>query len=227
MTVLLLLPALLAAAVQTGAADRGVTITEIGNNGSRHALYTGGDYVELLVTAEEGVTLAGWVLTDLSSPTGTPKENEGSVRFSDAEGSVFRTTLKRGTVVLVCLGERHELYGAAAVEEDASTEDGNDRIVVFAYGSPAHMTAGEGTVRFTGKDNIALLTGWVRDAAVSVVTWGGSSSWTGSTAAQLAQEMLENGRIAVRTADGAGWTGTADPQQASPGVVPGPTAEHP
>lgn len=227
MPVLLLLPALLAAAVQAGAADRGVTVTEIGNNGSKNALYTGGEYLELLVTAEEGATLAGWVLTDLSSPTGTPKENEGSVRFSDAEGSLFRSMLPQGTVVLVCLGGRSELYGAAAVEEDVSTEDGNSRIVVFAYGSPAHMTPGEGTVRFTGKDNIALLTGWTRDAAVSVVTWGGSSSWTGCTPAQLAQEMLENGRIAARNADGAGWTGTADAQQASPGLVPGPTAEHP
>jgi hypothetical protein len=207
----LLSPALLA---QPGA---GILITEIGNNGSKKALYTGGDYVELLVTAEEGVKLAGWHLTDLSSPSGTAKDNEGSVRFSDREGSVFLRTIPGGTFILVCLGGRGDFYGAAVQEEDVALDDGNDRIVVFADASSGHMERGEGTVQFTGKDNLAVISAWEKTAAVAVVTWGGSSSWTGTTPVQLAQESLENGKIAFMTADPVAWESTDSADRATPG----------
>ena len=46
-------------------AEGDVVINEIGNNGTKKKLYTGGDYVELLVVKDGGVKLAGWYLTDL------------------------------------------------------------------------------------------------------------------------------------------------------------------
>lgn len=207
--------------------DAGVIINEIANSGSKKTMYTGGDYVELLVISEEGAKLAGWYLSDLSSPSGTAKESEGSVKFSEKEGSVFLNIIPRGTYILICLGKKGESHGSSAIEEDVSLTDGNNRIVVFAYNSPQHIEPGEGTISLTGKDGVAISSAWKKDAAVSVVTWGGSSSWTGCKAVELVQESLDNGKIAyfapkgetgfMNSSNSAAWESTGDVGRATPG----------
>ncbi|MFA7229561.1 MAG: hypothetical protein WC061_11040, partial [Melioribacteraceae bacterium] len=82
-----------------------VIINEIGNGGTKNSMYTGGDYIELLVLKPEGVKLAGCFLTDLSSPGGTAKETEGFIKFSDKGGSLFNSFLPRGTYILICLAD--------------------------------------------------------------------------------------------------------------------------
>jgi hypothetical protein len=207
-----------------------VIINELGNSGTKKALYTGGEYIELLVVKPGGVNMGGWYLTDIGSPTGTAKETEGAIQFLKKDGSVFNEIIPQGTYVLVCLGKRDDMYGAARLTEDVSLSDGNNRIVVFAYDSPAHVAATEGTIVLTGKDNLALVSDWKKEAAVNVVAWGGSTSWTGCGAAQLSLESGDNGKIlyfapkeknlegfGVNT-DPAFWVSTADNAQATPGV---------
>jgi hypothetical protein len=227
MKYLLIAFALVVSSIVFAQSEGDVIINEIANNGSKKAMYTGGEYVELLVIKKEGVKLAGWSLTDLGSPSGTTKENEGSIKFSDKDGSVFQNTIPQGTYILICLGKNDEKYGSSTQKEDVSLSDGNNRVVVFAYDSPQHIERGEGTMQFTGKDNLALVSSWKKDAAVSVVTWGSPSSWTGCKAIELTQDALDNGKIAYfvpkgssasdfTKSDPAAWESTADARKATP-----------
>ncbi len=173
-----------------------VIINEIGNSGTKKDAYTGGDFVELLVLKPEGVKLSGWYLTDLSTLTGTAKETEGRVRFSDAEGSVFRQVIPQGTYILVWLSSKDSVADVAKQQEDVALNDGNNRIVVFAYDSPKHMDGQQGYINLTGKDNLVLLKSWSRDGAIDAVVWGGTSKWTGCQATELPVEALANGAVA-------------------------------
>lgn len=173
-----------------------VIVNEIGNSGTRKDAYAGGDFVELLVLKPEGVKLAGWYLTDLSTPTGTVKETEGRVRFSEAEGSAFRQVIPQGTYVLVWLSSKDSVAEVAKQKEDVALNDGNNRIVVFAYNSPMHMDGQEGYINLTGKDNLVLLRSWSRDGAMDAIVWGGTSKWTGCQPTDLPIEALANGATA-------------------------------
>lgn len=209
--------------------DGGVIINEIGNAGTKKSMYTGGEYVELLITKPGGVTLAGWSLTDLSSPSGTWKENEGSVKFSESDSSVFRQPIPQGTYLVICLGSKEEPYGGSKLTEDVSLTDGNNRIVVFAYGSPKHVEPKEGRIVFTGKDNLALVSEWKKNAAIDVVTWGSPSSWTGCVPTELSIDMLDNGKITyfvpigknaedfINNTERKSWIATPDADKATPG----------
>ena len=212
-----------------GQSDGDIIINEIGNSGTQKGVYAGGDFVELLVLKPEGVRLAGWYLTDLSTLTGTAKETEGRVRFSDADGSVFLQTIPQGTYILVWISNKDSVADVARQQEDVSLSDGNGRIVVFACNSPKHMDRQEGTINLTGKDNLVLLKSWSRDAAVSAVVWGGTSRWTGCKTTELPIEALVNGMVAwfatkTRTvsdfrqnSDAQFWVSSKDPNDASPG----------
>jgi hypothetical protein len=202
-------------------------INEIGNNGKK-SLYNGGDYVELLVLKEGGIKLAGWYLTDLTSPTSPSKETEGAVKFSDGPKSVFNNTFPKGTYVLICLGEKSDKYGASEIAEDLKTDDGNNRIVVFAYNSPDNIDTAGGKIVMTGKDNLALLSGWDKKKAVDVLTWGGATKWEGSSVAELPLEALDNGYISYfKPVDGkfadntspGNWVSTSKGADATPGAV--------
>lgn len=226
MNYLVVLCGLLVSATLLAQSEVDVIINEIANSGTKRAMYTEGEYVELLVVKGEGVKLGGWYLSDLSSPTGTAKENEGSIKFSDNDGSVFQNIIPSGTYILICLGKKDETYGTVVQQEDISLSDGNNRIVIFAYASPQHVTPGEGTMQFTGKDNVVLASAWKKDAAVSAVTWGGSSSWTGCKAAELPLDALENGKIAsfvpkdkaeLTNTDPTNWVNTSAAGKATPG----------
>jgi|ERR1035437_5434715 hypothetical protein len=204
-----------------------VIINEIGNSGKK-SLYNGGEYVELLVLKEGGIKLAGWYLTDLTSPSSTTKETEGAIRFSDSSKSVFNNVFPKGTYVLVCLGEKSDKYGASEIEEDIKTDDGNNRIVVFAYHSPGNIDTTGGKIVLTGKDNLALLSAWDKKKAVDLVTWGGSSKWEGCSVTELPLEALDNGYIAYfKPANGnftdntspANWVSTSKAADATPGAV--------
>lgn len=206
-----------------------VIINEIGNNGTKKAMYTGGDYVELLVLNPEGARLAGWYLTDLSGQGSEGKENEGSVKFSDTTGSIFTRVLTQGTYILVCLGTRSDNYGDASVREDVSMDDGNNRIVVFAYDSPGHVQRVKGTISFTGRDNVAFLSDWKKNRAIDIVTWEGSSSWSGAAATTLVADAIGNGVIAwfvplgpkvtdlVDNFPAESWKSSPDVKNSSPG----------
>ena len=208
-----------------------VIINEIGNNGTRRAMYTGGDYVELLVVKPGGVRLGGWYLTDMSGQGSEPKESEGYVRFSGADSSVFAGVIAQGTYILVCLGKKADNYGDAQLAEDVALDDGNNRIVVFAYDSPAHMDPGKGTIAFTGKDNVALLLDWKKAGAIDIVTWEGSSSWTGAAVTVLPSDAINNGIIAYFVPPGKTvadfsdnspaecWKSVSDVKQSTPGLV--------
>lgn len=173
-----------------------VIINEIGNSGTKNDAYAGGDFVELLVLKPEGVKLAGWYLTDLSTLTGTAKETEGRVRFSDAEGSVFRQIIPQGTYILIWLSSKDSVTEVAKQQEDIALNEGNNRIIAFAHNSPKHMDGQEGYINLTGKDNLVLLKSWSRDGAVDAVVWGGTSKWTGCQATELPIEALANGAVA-------------------------------
>lgn len=200
-----------------------VIINEIGNGGTKKTMYSGGDYIELLIVKPEGVKLAGWYLTDLSSPSGTPKETEGYIKFSDKEGSVFNQVLPKGTYILVCLGNSQLPYGA-----DIQKESNSGRIVVFADQTNKHIEKVEGTIVLTGKDNIALVSAWEKNSAIDALSWMGSSSWTGCETTQLALETLDNGKVAYFTpADGnfknnsnpSNWISSSETKDATAGSV--------
>lgn len=209
--------------------DGDVIINEIGNSGTKKDAYAAGDFVELLVLKPEGVKLAGWFLTDLSTLTGTAKETEGCVRFSDAEGSIFRETFPQGTYVLVWLSSKDSVAEVAKQQEDIRLSNGNNRIVAFAYNSPKHMDAQKGYVNLTGKDNLVLLRSWSRDGAVDAVVWGGTSKWTGCQSTELPTEALSNGAVAWFVPRGETipdfrdnqdpkcWKSSADANDATPG----------
>jgi hypothetical protein len=206
-----------------------VIINEIGNHGTKKAAYTGGDYVELLVLKPEGVKLAGWYVTDLSTPTGTPKETEGRIRFSDAEGSVFKQTIPQGTYVLIWLSAKDSVADVAKQQEDVTLDDGNNRLVVFAHDSPKHIDQQEGYINLTGKDNLALLKSWSKDAAMDAVVWGGSSKWTGCPVTELSPDALGNGALVwfvpkgksvadfKDNTDPQSWKTSTDVEDATPG----------
>jgi hypothetical protein len=203
-----------------------VIINEIGNSGTKKALYNGGEYVELLVLKEEGIKLAGWYLTDLSSVSSVSKETEGAIKFSDGPKSIFNNIIPKGTYILVCLGDKDANYGSSVIPEDLKTDDGNNRIVVFAYNSPDNIDTTGGKIVLTGKDNIALLSGWDKRSCVDAVTWGGASKWEGCAITELAEESLTNGFIAYfKPANGnfadntsaANWVSTSNSADATPG----------
>lgn len=205
-----------------------IIINEIGNGGTKKAMYAGGDYVELLILKPEGLKLAGWYLTDLSSPTGTAKETEGRIKFSDTEGSVFNQLLPKGTYILICLGENGKNYGGMVQNEIIELKEGQNRIVVFSEGSSKHIEKTDGTISLTGKDNVALVSSWDKNSAVDLVTWEGSSTWTGCEATLLPVDLLENGEIVYFKSSGETfsnnsatqlWISTADEKEATPGKV--------
>ena len=204
-----------------------VIINEIGNNGKK-SLYNGGDYVELLVLKEGGIKLAGWYLSDLTSTTSVTKETEGAIKFSDGPKSVFNNIFPKGTYVLVCLGEKGDKYGASELEEDLKTDDGNNRIVVFAYHSPENIDTAGGKIVLSGKDNIALLSAWDKKSAVDLITWGGATKWEGCSLTELPLEAVDNGYIVyfkpanANFADNtspANWVSTSKASDATPGAV--------
>jgi hypothetical protein len=204
-----------------------IIINEIGNSGKK-SLYNGGEYVELLVLKEGGIKLAGWYLTDMTSPTSTPKETEGVIKFSEGPKSVFNKIIPKGTYVLVCLGEQNDKYGSSEMEEDLKTDDGNNKIVVFAYHSPDNIDTVGGKIVLTGKDNLALLSAWDKKKAVDIVTWDGSSKWEGCAVTELTPEAVDNGYIAYfKPANGnfadntspANWVSTSKAADATPGAV--------
>ena len=204
-----------------------VIINEIGNNGKK-SLYNGGDFVELLVLKEEGIKLAGWYLTDLTSTTSITKETEGSVRFSEGPKSIFNNTLPKGTYVLICLADKSDKYGVSEMTEDLKTDDGNNKIVVFAYSSPDNIDTTGGKIVITGKDNLALLSGWDKKKAVDALTWGGATKWEGCSVTELPLEDLDNGYIAYfkpvngnfsDNASPSNWVSTSKAADATPGAV--------
>jgi hypothetical protein len=192
----LLIGLLLAGMTAWAQSEGDVIINEIGNSGTKNNVYAGGDFVELLVLKPEGVRLAGWYLTDLSTLTGTAKPTEGRVRFSDGKGSVFRQIIPQGTYILVWLSSKDSVPEVAKRQEDIRLNDRNNRIIVFAYDSPKHIDSQEGYVNLTGKDNLVLLKSWSRDGAVDAVVWGGTSKWTGCQATELTPDALTNGALA-------------------------------
>jgi len=201
-----------------------VIINEIGNGGTKKAMYSGSDYVELLVLKPEGVKLAGWYLTDLSSPGGTPKETEGYIKFSDKEGSIFNEVLPKGTYILICLGDAGSLFGNEVQKEFVK----GNRIVVFAGEKNKHIEKTDGTITLTGKDNIALVSSWQKNSAVDIVSWEGSTSWTGGEVTQLPLDALENGKIAYfvpsegnfkNNSSVQNWVSVSDVKEATPGAV--------
>ena len=203
-----------------------IIFNEIGNGGTKKAMYYGGDYVELLVLKEEGIKLAGFYLTDLSSTSGKPKESEGYVKFSEKEGSIFNTALPRGTYILICIGDSRQKYGAGELKEKISIDD--KKIILFTEDSPDHLEQVEGTISLTGKDNIALLSAWDKKAAVDIVTWEGSTSWVGCEVTQLPIDLLENGEIVYfnptredfsNNTKVESWISTSDEKAATPGRV--------
>ena len=202
-----------------------IIINEIGNGGTKKAMYTGGDYVELLILKPEGLKLAGWYLTDLSSPTGTAKETEGRIKFSDTEESIFNQLLPKGTYILICFGETGKNYGDMVQNEIIELKEGQNRIVVFSEGSSKHIEKTDGTISLTGKDNVALVSSWDKNSAVDLVTWEGSSTWTGCEATLLPVDLLENGEIVYFKPSGETfsnnsatqlWNSTADEKEATP-----------
>jgi hypothetical protein len=202
-------------------------INEIGNNGKK-SLYNGADYIELLVLKEGGIKLAGWYLTDLTSTTSPTKETEGSIKFSEGSKSIFNNVIPKGTYVLICLGEKSDKYGSSSMSEDLKTDDGNNKIVVFAYSSPDNIDTTGGKIVLTGKDNLALLSGWDKKKAVDIVTWGGATKWEGCAVTELPLEALDNGFIAYfKPADGnftdntspSNWISTSKAADATPGAV--------
>ena len=204
-----------------------VIINEIGNNGKK-SLYNGGDYVELLVLKKGGIKLAGWYLSDLTSTTSVTKETEGAIKFSDGPKSVFNNIFPKGTYVLVCLGEKGDKYGSSELEEDLKTDDGNNRIVVFAYHSPENIDTAGGKIVLTGKDNIALLSAWDKKSAVDLITWGGATKWEGCSVTELPLEALDNGYLAyfkpanakfTDNTSPANWVSTSKASDATPGAV--------
>jgi hypothetical protein len=204
-----------------------IIINEIGNSGKK-SLYNGGEYVELLVLKEGGIKLAGWYLTDMTSPTSTPKETEGVIKFSEGPKSVFNKIIPKGTYVLVCLGEQNDKYGSSEMEEDLKTDDGNNKIVVFAYHSPDNIDTVGGKIVLTGKDNLALLSAWDKKKAIDIVTWGGSSKWEGCAVTELIPEAVDNGYIAyfkpvngnfANNTSPANWVSTSKAADATPGAV--------
>lgn len=206
--------------------DGDVIINEIGNQGTKKALYTGGDYIELIVLKEDGIKLAGWYLTDLSSTSGTAKETEGSIRFSDKEGSIFNQVFPKGTYVLICLGNPSEKYGSESFDEKTELKDGGNKIVVFTEGSEKHIEKASGTIDFAGKDNLALLSDWNKHSAVDLVTWEGTSSWDGASVTALPLDMVENGEVIYFKNDGKNfqdntaaslWISISDANDATPG----------
>lgn len=203
-----------------------IIINEIGNGGTKKALYFGGDYVELLVLKEEGLKLAGFYLTDLSSTGGTPKESEGYIKFSDKEESVFNKVLPKGTYILICIGDSRQKFGTFDQKEQTSLD--SKRIIVFTEDSPDHLEEIEGTISLTGKDNIALLSSWDKKAAVDIVTWEGSTNWTGCKVTQLPIDLLENGEIVYFTpakeeytnnSKPESWISTSNSKDATPGEL--------
>ena len=172
-----------------------IIINEIGNGGTRIGTYTGKEYVELLVVKPEGVKLAGWYLTDLASPSAKKNENDGALRFSDREGSVFNQTIPSGTYIVVCLGHAGDTVGTEPMGEDVSLTDGNNRVVVFADSLSKHIDIVQGAFQINGKDNLVLLSAWRKDAAVNMLVWEGSCLWTGCTPLEVPKDMIDNGAI--------------------------------
>ena len=107
-------------------------------------------------------------------------------------------------------------------------KEGQNKVVVFSEGSSKHIEKTDGTISLTGKDNIALVSSWDKNSAVDLVTWEGSSTWTGCDATLMPVDLLENGEIVYfKPSDEAfsnnsatqQWISTADEKEATPGKV--------
>jgi hypothetical protein len=157
-----------------------VIINEIGFGNSVE-----GDYVELLVVKPGGVAMAGWFLTDLKSADDTPTGDEGVIKFSDEEGSIFHETIPQGTYILVCLGSKDLKYGGARQEEDVQISDGNNRIVVFADGISPHALPTHGVIQLRDSDNVALVSRWANYGGIDIVAWDERCSWKGDKITEI------------------------------------------
>ncbi|MFA7229104.1 MAG: hypothetical protein WC061_08715, partial [Melioribacteraceae bacterium] len=100
--------------------------------------------------------------------------------------------------------------------------------VLFAGKSVKHLENGDGTIVLTGKDNIALVTSWNRNSAIDLITWEGSTSWSGCDVTRLPIEFLETGKCAFfNPADGnfgnnsnaQNWISFSDPSDSTPGNI--------
>ncbi|MCX6137124.1 MAG: hypothetical protein NTV54_06480 [Ignavibacteriales bacterium] len=215
--------------VFAGEHENEIIINEIGNSGTKKGAYTGKDYIELLVLKPEGVRLAGWYLTDLASPSSKGKENEGAIRFSAKEGSVFNQIIPQGTYVVVCMGHSGDTVGTDPMKEEVLLTGGKNRIVVFADSLSRHIERTQGNLILNGKDNLVLLGDWKKDAAVNMLVWEGGCSWTGCTPLEVPKEMIDNGAILYFTPGGIDlksfyhsteivrWASSTYPGDATPG----------
>jgi hypothetical protein len=201
-----------------------VMFTEIGNGGTKKALYHGGDYVELTIL-KDSTCLGGCYLTDYSSPTSLAGEKQGRVLLRNTQASVFSKPLAKGAIILVCLESKSMSYGGKTVEELLNNSKTPNRIVVFPYEDTVSFVADSGHIGLTGKDNIALVKGWAKNAALDVVSWGRNIKWQGCPVVELPQEILDNGNIVSLKKNTPydkhtlpeNWVGSSDEKDATPG----------
>jgi hypothetical protein len=137
--------------------------------------------------------------------------------------------IPQGTYILVWLSSKDSVADVARHEEDVSLVDGNNRIVVFAGHSYKHIDRREGYINLTGKDNLALLKSWNRDAAIDALVWGGTSRWTGCQSTDLGEQALGNGTVVWFVPEGTSvadfrnnavpqnWKGSTGASNSSPG----------
>ena len=205
--------------------SQGVIITEIANSINKKALYSGGEYIELQVVSD-GVKLAGWYLTDFPSVGSKASETQGSIFFSDTVNSIFNTPLKKGTIVVVCLGTKEDNYGSGKLVETLSVDKSTSTIVVFPYDGSKSMLPKDGKVVMSGKDNISLLSKWEKKAMVDCVTWGREIKMEGCKPIVLPVEKLENGTVVYlkkgtaldKRFDAENWVSTTDAANTTPGA---------
>jgi len=88
-----------------------VMFTEIGNGGTKKALYHGGDYVELTIL-KDGTCLGGCYLTDYSSSTSAAGERQTGTCAVPQYASVdlFETFSKRNNYPYLFRIKRHVLW---------------------------------------------------------------------------------------------------------------------
>ncbi len=200
-----------------------VMFTEIGNGGTKKSMYHGGDYVELTIL-KDGTCLGGCYLTDYSSPTSSAGERQGRVQFLNTPKSIFSRSFAKGTIILICLDAKDMSYGGKSSADLLALTKDEKHVVVFPYEDTESCLADSGHIGLTGKDDIALVKGWVKNAALDVVSWGRNIKWTGCPIVELPQEILDNGNI-ISLKDSAtfenhtlpeNWVGTTDDKDATP-----------
>jgi len=116
-------------------------------------------------------------------------------------------------------------YGGKKVSELVSKDKNVNQIVVFPYEDTVSCLADSGHIGLTGKDNIALIKGWVKNNALDVVSWGRTIKWQGCPIVELPQEILDNGNIVSLKKDtpfdkhtlAENWVGTTNEGDTTPG----------